>query len=88
MGQFIKIPRKIEIVKGKSMLLTAETIIHELTHAFLYECGLNSDDEEYVNWISRQFLDIYDTFVEVFEKMYPRMKGKFKKSQKVISDVE
>ncbi len=25
---------------------------------------------------------------KVFEKMYPRMKGKFKKSQKVISDVE
>lgn len=61
--------------------------MHELVHAFLYECGLDDccDDEDFVCWVSRQLLDIFDCFVDVFENKYPELKGKFVKRRKVIS---
>ncbi len=85
-GDFVKNTKTIRIVKGKTVNFTADTILHELVHAFLYECGLDDccSDEDIVCWMSRQLLDIFDCFIDVFEKQYPEFKGQLIKSRKVI----
>lgn len=85
-GQCKKVDKKILLTKDDDMRYTAETIIHELMHAFLYECGLvkESSDEEMVDWFERQFIDIFDTFVKVFEYMYPEKHGELIKLREVI----
>lgn len=67
-----KIDKKIEFVKDVNGLETAETIIHELVHAFLYECGAveESSDESLVSWIARQFIPIYQAFNKVADLVF------------------
>lgn len=45
----------------------AETLRHEIVHAFFFEAGLDvyCDDEVLVTWISKQFPKLFDAFVEV-----------------------
>ncbi len=89
-GLFTKADRLISIKKGEPVLFTADTICHEVVHAFLYECGLikDCDDEDLVGWIGREFLDIFDVFVSVFERMFPEFKGKFVKAKDVFKGVK
>lgn len=46
-----------------------KTIIHELVHAYLYECGLiqYSGDETLVHWLDRHFLTIYNKAFDLYE---------------------
>lgn len=46
-----------------------KTIIHELLHAYFYECGLCrfSDDEQLIEWLEFTFLDIYSDFSRIVE---------------------
>lgn len=54
-------PRKI-IVANKNDI--DETIIHELTHAFLHECGVDSlDDEMLARWLEINFFDIWEAWL-------------------------
>lgn len=89
-GQFNKEKELIEILKNKPVKFTCETVIHELVHAFLYECGLVSlgDNEEVVVWFERNFLEIFDAFVDVFEYLYPGLKRKLTKCQNVTDSFE
>lgn len=68
-------PRKI-IVANKNDV--DETIIHELTHAFLHECGVDSlDNEMLARWLERQFFDIWEAWLEA--KTVALKKTKLKK---------
>ncbi len=89
-GRFTKSEKLISIKKGEPVLFTADTIAHEIAHAFLWECGLvkDCDDEDLVGWIGHQFLDMFDAFVSVFEEMFPMYKVKFVKSKEVFKGVK
>ena len=44
--------------------LMFEAILHELIHAYFYECGLDCwcDDEKLVTFIARHFFDVNEAF--------------------------
>lgn len=46
-----------------------KTLIHELIHAYLYECGLvqYSDNEILVHWLDTHFLPIYNKAFDLYE---------------------
>ena len=52
-------------------------IRHEMVHAFLYESGLGSDwehkqygqEETTVDWIARQFPNMYETYLIILDKL-------------------
>lgn len=66
----------IEIKNNRTFYDTCKTIVHELLHAYFYQCGLFSqcDDEDLVKWIESQYFDILDSFIEIFKSHYPEFK--------------
>ena len=71
-GQCYKEDKKILILKGERVNSTAETIVHELLHAFFYECGLvsESSNEDAIRWIERNYFDIFKAFLKIFNSMF------------------
>jgi len=45
-------------------------IVHELLHAYFYECGLNvyNSDETLINWIDHHFLELNDKLNKIIEE--------------------
>lgn len=46
---------------------TPKTVLHELIHGYLYECGLTvyAHDETLVEWFARHFEDISKSAIEI-----------------------
>ncbi len=57
----------IYIEKEKDKNELEKTILHELLHANLYECGLPiwCNDENLISWLENNFLDIFDQFLKI-----------------------
>lgn len=57
---------KIIYISKKAVFLD-ETILHELIHGFLFECGLADicEDESLVGWFSFQLLQIFECFKSI-----------------------
>lgn len=49
---------------------TFEAIVHELIHAYFYECGLDEyfNDEKLVTFIARHFFDVNKAFAIILER--------------------
>lgn len=47
-----------------------ETVIHELIHAYFFECGLDEycADEKLVTFLARHFFDLEKSFENIFKK--------------------
>ena len=63
----------IKVVKDNNMEESLKTIIHELLHAYIYECGLedNSLDEDIVKYFELNFLSFVLTCLNGIEIVYP-----------------
>ena len=66
-GECSSINGTIRINKNNDDYNLDRLILHEITHAFFYECGLPyySNDETLVNWIAQNIQDIYSNFKKV-----------------------
>ena len=75
-GRCYKKDHVIKIVKDESMEESLKTLIHELLHAYIYECGLytDSNDEEVARYIEINFLPFLLTFLKAIEIMYSNKK--------------
>lgn len=62
---------------------TCLTIIHELLHAHLYECGLveESVDESMVSWFHINFFSILNCFLDIVKGRYEECKDELKNVQ-------
>ncbi|MBQ8468247.1 MAG: hypothetical protein IJ542_00640 [Clostridia bacterium] len=60
--------KTIVLVNDKDKEELQRSIIHELAHAYLYECGLIEfcHNENYVKWIEHTFFDIYNDFADIY----------------------
>ena len=77
----------LRIVKEDSQPLdTMQTIIHELVHAHLYECGSSAyGDEDFTFWCETQFLPILDSFFNIMQAIYPTEKENIIKMRKYVN---
>ena len=66
----------IEIKVDKDIKSTLQTIIHELTHAYLYQIGFieDSNDEQIVEFIEINYLPFLMCFLNAVELVFPKMK--------------
>ena len=66
----------IEIKVDKDIESTLQTIIHELTHAYLYQIGFIEDsyDEQIVEFIEINYLPFLMCFFNAVELVFPKMK--------------
>lgn len=82
--------KTIDIREDKeSIECTLQTIVHELFHAYLYECG-NEDgscDESAVTWFEINFLQILNSFLEIAGYVYVGNKNDFSLIQKTLKKV-
>ena len=65
------------------------TFVHELTHAFFYECGFvdYSKDENLMYFFEHQFLDILTAFTNCLSYMFPKSKKEVNKALKIYKDL-
>lgn len=56
-----------EILISKNNSDIDDTILHELTYEYLYECGLRkwAYNEDLVNWIAHNFLEMTQIFYKI-----------------------
>ena len=75
-GRCYKKDHVIKIVKDESMEESLKTLIHELLHAYIYECGLytDSNDEDLVRYIELNFLPFLIIFLNATEIVYSNKK--------------
>lgn len=66
----------IEIKVDKDIEYTLQTIVHELTHAYLYQIGFIEDsyDEQIVEFIEINYLPFLMCFLNAVELVFPKMK--------------
>ena len=60
--------KNIYIEQSDEKIELQKTIIHELTHAYLYECGLVqlAENETLVHWIENNFFNINNDLQSIF----------------------
>lgn len=64
--------KKIELVRDDvTKEETIMTIIHELTHCYLYECGTDNLDEDIPIWLEVNFLQILQSLLEIIQMVFP-----------------
>ena len=63
----------IYIQQTKDVFELQKTIIHELTHAYFYECGLveYSANEILAYWLESHFNQINESFIKIIQKFEP-----------------
>ena len=56
----------ISILEDKEEMF--ETLVHELIHAYLEECGLISyaKDEVLISWLEQHFFELYNQFEDIY----------------------
>lgn len=80
-GRTNRIEKIIEITKcEESTEETIQTIIHELLHAYLDECGFcNESSKEIFNyWLEANYLQMFDSLLKIFPMIYPEYTKKCK----------
>ena len=72
-GMCYKKEHLIKVVKDNNMEESLKTIIHELLHAYIYECGLKDDssNEDVVVYLELNFLPFLLTFLNGIKIVYP-----------------
>lgn len=72
-GMCYKKEHLIKVVKDNNMEESLKTIIHELLHAYIYECGLKDDssNEDVVVYFELNFLPFLLTFLNGIKIVYP-----------------
>lgn len=65
------------------------TFIHELTHAFFYECGFEeySNNETISYFFERQFLDILTAFTQCLTYIFPKSKKELSKALSTYKNI-
>ena len=68
--------KEICIKIGDNTEDVCQTIVHELIHANLFECGLIEDSgkEDLTEWLEVQFLIIIKQFLKIIGMLYPSKK--------------
>lgn len=78
-----KVDKEIIVVNEDNLNEQIATILHELIHAYLWECGLSeeSNDEKMVEWFSRQFVPIAKSLLFILDESgkVSCLKGRAKK---------
>lgn len=85
-GRCYKKDHVIKIVKDESMEESLKTLIHELLHAYIYECGLytDSNDEDLVRYFELNFLPFLITFLKATEIVYSNKKKDIERIKHLI----
>ena len=81
-GECSSIDGTIRINKNNDDYNLDRLILHEIIHAYFYECGLPyySNDETLVNWIAQNIQDIYSNFEKVKKEITDETKSKGNKN--------
>lgn len=79
----------IYIKLGETIEETLNTLIHELVHAFLFECGLKQQakDETINDYIEAQFLHFLKSFIDSIKIIFPQKKYEANKIKEFINDI-
>ena len=62
--------QKITVERQSDEVIVFRSIVHELLHCYLNECGLSSysNDETLISWLDYHFLEIYKKCNEIFRQ--------------------
>ena len=79
----------IYIKPGETIEETLNTLIHELTHAFLFESGLKQQakDETINDYIEAQFLFFLNSFLDGIKIIFPQKKYEADKIKEFINNI-
>ncbi len=87
-GRTKMVLKEILLTEDKDMFEeTCLTIIHELMHAHLYECGLveESVDESMVSWFHVNFFSILNSFLDIVKSRYKDNEADLKNVQHTLN---